>query len=396
MKETLKRTIQYATADGVHEDIGTINVGDDGIMRNLEEWEKNKAPILDLLSHHPLWDAEKMAIIDTITEVREFSRRRIVDSIDNLLRWSGCDQDEEKKEARSQLYRLKFFNTPNISKGTIELYNKRVEAGTLSKYLAEHKPAVGQKTTRYLRKIFTDFGINCDKGEGNTRFSNISALFNTTEENFKIVLSVHPSDYMTQSIGNSWTSCHDLAEGCYRRGTLSYMNDPSTIVSYILPENWETEYPDRMIAHVPKTKRRMIHMNIKNGSAIFSTLYPGGTETFRNTQAEKFREILGAAYAGREKIMAEDVQWEVLHGAFSDNFVGGRGGEYPDYHYGAGETIHKIIGYIPPENTSEKNEWAKIGSDTFCLNCGDEITDYDCLEVNCDACQDHDNRGYSY
>lgn len=45
-----------------------ISCSERGVKKNIEEWYKNKMPLLELLRKHPMWRENELAIVTTITE----------------------------------------------------------------------------------------------------------------------------------------------------------------------------------------------------------------------------------------------------------------------------------------------------------------------------------------
>lgn len=48
-----------------------ISCSELGVAKNINEWSKNKTPLLELLRKHPMWREDELAIVTTITEKRE-------------------------------------------------------------------------------------------------------------------------------------------------------------------------------------------------------------------------------------------------------------------------------------------------------------------------------------
>ena len=90
----------------------------------------------------------------------------------------------------------------------------------------------GAKPLRILAKIAVALGE--EKLFEDFRLKH-SQILNVKKTSGKLVLSIHPLDYMTMSDNNSgWTSCMSWREkGCYRRGTVEMMNSPCAIVAYV-------------------------------------------------------------------------------------------------------------------------------------------------------------------
>jgi hypothetical protein len=43
----------------------------DGVWANLREWKYNKNPLIELLSRHPNWNSDALAVVFEVTESRD-------------------------------------------------------------------------------------------------------------------------------------------------------------------------------------------------------------------------------------------------------------------------------------------------------------------------------------
>lgn len=354
-----------------------------GVVKNVEEWEEGKSRLFELLSKHPQWNPNTLAIESTISRDRSFNRDRIRNTLEVFMRqvrYSRKPQltQEFCDDFRSQLFRLKFLNTPNISSGTVELYNKRVEAGTLHEILKHQKPVVGQKTTRYLRSVLIKAEINTESPELRSQFTRLCEHFSDASETFKFVMSIDPSAYLTMSNGNSWDSCHNLDGGCYRRGTLSYMNDESTVMTFIVPENWDEESEDRYLSTTPKYYRRVIMHDVDTKVTMQSRIYPGyDNNQFYDAYGNKVISLLAECYAAG----GETVEFTPHDAPHQSIFRRYDFGHYPDFAYGNSPT--HVVGDKMPTPMQRK----VIGGTNYCLYCGSEFDTSDSSEeVFCESC----------
>ena len=90
-----------------------------------------------------------------------------------------------------------------------------------------------------------------------------------------LIISVHPCDYLTQSHGRNWMSCHTLRDqGCYHAGILNMMVDNTSVIVYTLKLE---DYYNALEKNLPfydieKVKRVSV---FKNDEAIMvNPLYP--------------------------------------------------------------------------------------------------------------------------
>ena len=72
--------------------------------------------------------------------------------------------------------------------------------------------------------------------------ANYSEIMKDSGPTYRFVISVHPVDYLKMSIG-SFTSCHNINGGGWRSGTISYMLDKVSMITYALMPSVETTNP---------------------------------------------------------------------------------------------------------------------------------------------------------
>lgn len=104
-------------------------------------------------------------------------------------------------------------------------------------------------------------------------------LSSVIQDNFvkaNVTLSIDPLDYMTSAINKSgWRSCHNVYDGEYRRGPVSYMMDSSSIVSYMSNDKiYDYDLGGFKFKGNSKICRQMIHISTDSNVMIFNRLYP--------------------------------------------------------------------------------------------------------------------------
>ena len=154
------------------------------------------------------------------------------------------------------------FSDNGFTKESVEDYNlaNNLILGTFKNYVSSRLddtivdkiksvcPSIGvakdMKTTRALGKIIKKFGLE-DKTSGSTYAKEFIAKYCEVmkEGGMKrlFVVSVNPIDYLKMSIGE-FTSCHDIRDGGWKSGTISYMLDKVTLITYTVAPNTEMEY----------------------------------------------------------------------------------------------------------------------------------------------------------
>lgn len=355
------------------------NTNTEGVKRNFIEWNMNKLGLFNLLSSHPGWNPETLSVESVFTRLKTYDRGTTVRLLDNYMYTLNIDR-ELRDNFKSQMFRLKFLNQPIIGKGTIELYDKRVEAGTLHEWLALQKPVAGQKVTRYLRAVLVKAGMSVEQGSQKIPFLRLCESFTEAEKKYRFFMSIHPSDYLTMSNGRSWDSCHSLDGGCYKRGTLSYMNDESTVITYILDDETETGGAPAIIANIPKIYRSAVMIGEDGTAMMRSRTYPhDDNNAFAEYYTNKVMDILKeiSVARGKERDYCNSTGGTPNIRQFFNVLDNGH---YPDYNYMSVPFYH--------QSGIESAPRKSIGGINYCLGCGEEFhTDASGDDVECYSCQ---------
>lgn len=235
----------------------------------------------------------------------------------------------------------------------------------------------GTKTSRAFNSVCKHFGV--DKfnpyvsvternGEHIERtiypydklFAQYSDLVSDLKRKMNFVISLNPLDYLTMSFGVSWQSCHNIRNGGWKGGCLSYMLDNTSMITFVVDKN-----DDRPIHEIPKLYRQMYHY--KNNLFVQNRLYPQGNdgatdlyEKFRNFIVEEFTDILHVSGKWSCEVGPDALQGHI-------NSVGVH---YKDYNHNRSCSI-----FYPTENTDDAlNCIMTIGHSGICLRCGGEHT----------------------
>ena len=242
----------------------------------------------------------------------------------------------------------------------------------------------GMKTSRAFNRVCARYGVD-QLPNYNRLFAKYADAVSGLKRKLKFFISVNPLDYLTMSFGNSWASCHtidrtnqrqmkDYYRGEYCGGTMSYMLDSSSFITYVhdeIPEDFETG----------KIYRNMFHY--QNGTLVQGRIYPQGNDgatdlykTFRGFVQDELAELLGL----------ENKTWVKRSGRCGE-YVFTSGVHYPDYLYGGdcNASYPKELGSSPLS--------VNIGHQRICVYCGgwmdtDEDPDYNdaTCRLNCGDC----------
>ena len=234
----------------------------------------------------------------------------------------------------------------------------------------------GTKTGRAFNKVCTHYGVDKLHPEVTTvngvektvypynkLFAEYSDLVTTQTRKMQFIISLNPLDYLTMSHGVNWHSCHNIKGGGCKGGTLSYMLDSVSIITFVV------EKIEGDIHKIPKVYRQMYHY--EKNLFIQNRLYPQGNDgaanlydTFRGFVIDEFDGLLGAGGEWTFKVGPNEC---VKH---ATNAEGSQ--HYPDHTYNRNASIFYPVNNEP----SIKNHVMTIGHMGICVNCGKEYDEH--------------------
>lgn len=240
--------------------------------------------------------------------------------------------------------------------------------------LASYKIHEGMKTSRAFNKICHHFAVDkstatitTSRGEKkrvyDIEFAKYADMVSDKKRNIKFFISVNPLDYLTMSFGINWGSCHTIDKhnqrgiagdhygGGYCGGTMSYMCDETSIITYVhntMPENYEAG----------KVYRNMFHLG-GDGVLLQNRIYPQGNDGCTDLYKE-FRIIMQREMA---KLLGLEANKWIRRGAITN--VASVGCHYKDYNSRADCNIS-----YPSERPQCQSQVITIGSTRLCPNCG--------------------------
>lgn len=234
----------------------------------------------------------------------------------------------------------------------------------------------GTKTSRAFNKVCVHYGVDKLHPEVtmvngvektvypyNKVFAEYADLVNVQTRKMHFIISLNPLDYLTMSHGINWQSCHNIRGGGCKGGTISYMLDSVSIITFVV-ENLEGS-----IHKIPKVYRQMYHY--EKNLFIQNRLYPQGNDgavnlydKFREHVIEEFDSLLGAGGEWKHKVGPDEC---VAH---AKNAKGSQ--HYPDHTYNSNACI-----FYPANNEpSIANHVMTIGHMGICVNCGKEYDEH--------------------
>lgn len=313
-----------------------------GVMANLNAWARNKAPLLELLRHHPQWNEDAKAIVFTFDEGRGIEHD-VVDEVAFTMEDLAAQQiNEEKRLSDFQISLRAAVSeySSTLSEASLEVIRNR---GGI-------KCATGQKTSRIIGKLCREYGV--DRHERyNAVFAQLSDALNPLQMLKTALLSVHPCDFLEMSNkDNTWTSCHNLENGSYQAGALSYMTDDVSMIFFTVDPG-----PTDHFYRLPRRSRQMFFY--KENTLFQSRLYPSDLSEpmnlYRGIVQKAIATCLGVPNRWILKKKREDVNECCTSGEGSR--------QYPDYNYYGNISVLKTYGEVAH---------FVVGRPSLCVCCG--------------------------
>ena len=235
----------------------------------------------------------------------------------------------------------------------------------LTHYKINGKFVARMKTSRAFNRVCSIYGV--DKlPEYNKIFAEYADMVSGLTRKMKFYISLNPLDYLTMSFGKSWASCHTIDKknergmqnsysGMYCGGTLSYMLDETSFITYVHTHATEDHEEGKIY-------RNMFHFN--NGTLVQGRIYPQGNDgatdlykTFRRFVQIELTQLLG--------LNADD--WLRRSASCGDN-TSTHGVHYADYLNFSGCNVS-----YPREMPDAAYNTVRIGHERICPNCGEVV-----------------------
>ncbi len=367
----------------------TLAMDDDyserGILCNLEEWEANKMPLINLLRNHPNWNEEAKAVIlhsdiNRIADVYEAicAVNRIYEIVDENRGQFTFDYVTWRKYCGTKLYIISFIRNGNlIDEGSSDDINR------LNDCYPDLHARVGQKTSRVINKLFGIMGFNTIP-EYNRLYAKLSDAINPLTVKTTTILSAHWMDFLTMSRGNSWSSCHGIESnadysGCYKAGCLSYANDAVSLIFCTVNNGYNGNTPWKE----KKTTRQVFFY--KDGVLVQERLYPQCNDndegTSADSQVRQYRTIVESIFAAcenRPNLWKKHERVQIYKN--SNCFM------YDDWdNFNNWKVCFNDI-------DAEQIFDIRVGSESYCLQCGSLKESGDCNAAEtlmCESCLSH-------
>lgn len=249
----------------------------------------------------------------------------------------------------------------------------------------------GMKLSKVLGKVC---GTDKERDIVQTEYSMSAQTFKASG---KVVMSIDPFDILTMSWSpdNAWRSCHNIIDGEFRAGAVSYVLDKTTFISYVYKTKSTHRYTNGI--EVPNKSWRVMGYMSENHFVALSTHYPSTNKSNRVSLVDLLAETVGdGTFEGG--MIHEETYYE------QDMFENYGGMHYNDITEGRISKFYMIdplcrIGQTGNDFEEGVNDFIKntqpirfkvgVSSVTSVLNDG-EIEDADRIDSDCGDYDDDD------
>lgn len=365
--------------------------GTDGISANIDAWMENKRSLLDLLRNDPDWREDACAIVWKQKVEVEPDPDLVFCAFDNLVSRANAKYQIRHLSEEGCIFpfaMMEYFHGQTVSQDDADYIERKKKEGWKALEVTPCK--AGMKTTRYIRALLVKNGIDVEDSEIAKAFQKWADELMVKPIVCNFILSINPADYLTMSVGTNWASCHilnpDFAktthgnsyDGCYKAGTLSYMNDGTTAILYTvenLPEDLSLLPLER------KQTRQCFYINQAAQTICQGRLYPYGGNDYRHNL------YAGIVKKKFSKLWNHDGEWR--EASIRDYFCTANGAlHYPDYFHSS--YAGGITGCNAFTTGKGMDTEVEIGHAAYCLTCGDELDEES--RINCSACDGDKHR----
>lgn len=383
-----------------------LKCGEVDAPHSLAVWNKNKKTLLKALGgklRHSIHFEMKKPLVEVNQLFRRkypnrypcsksewnevYRRRRSYDDdfpflfMDYLVQDELVDDEELKQIAR-------IFEHDNIRVGYIEKHEFE------NKTILGIKLKGGEKTIKLIGKLVkkSKFPNMTAFEEWRNQMSDITTSINMKA---KLVISIHPLDFLSLSDNNSsWDSCYRLlGGGMHKEATITHMNSNCAVVAYI-----ESKTPFEVAGHrIPNKNFRQlfyVHKDIICGGRS----YPFGDDHLTKQIIDILQELVYNNLKWKYQYSYQEYK-DMLPINSNSDIVNPRGRSWyiPDYgnhiylylghKSGYNDIIeHKDEDFYCVRNWVPNNKYIKVTGPLTCVKCGRQhgAVDYNASTLICD------------
>lgn len=212
----------------------------------------------------------------------------------------------------------------------------------------------GMKLSKFFSQFLQDNSFDIE----------LSKVMQNKQVKGSIFLSIDPYDYLTSSINqHDWKSCHRITDGEWGTGSVSYLLDKTTIVSYRAKAEDEFEYNFWGFKFKGNSKlyRQLIYFDKSSCSIIFGRRYPNKNEQL----SKEIRYLLEDRVA---EYLGVDSSWKVYNNRYDGEFT-----DVCDLHYSDVKNDFEFKFARLSDSRAEVANW-EVGSLVPCLcGCGEYV-----------------------
>ena len=239
--------------------------------------------------------------------------------------------------------------------------------------IPEIEAVAGQKISRIIQKIcktidldkyveINDYGTYTRDDGYNRQYAILCNEINPIKYKRITVISLNPIDYWSMSHGYNWKSCHyvgDDDDGCYSSGTESYMLDSTSVIYYVIDENYEgTEYCKQK-----KINRAVFCIGEEGNAILEARVYPDDRDGGDNSLGKQFRDVMSRVISD---IYNVNNYWSIVKGSCEcGERTRSYGTHYRDY-------VEYSNGVMMINKSYDGEVCIEIGHDPICPVCGEE------------------------
>lgn len=255
------------------------NVAEESIPSLIEEWERNKSHLIDLLGGQLLIKSEDYVSVEKSILELEVIFKDFLSEISIYNLYYSCEIEQMKEFLRIQGVEA-FFENKVVN--DFEIGSKMIRKGA--------------KISRSLRFFVPEKQV-LDRIQ--TKYSMILQDLCVTG---RLIISVHPLDYLSLSENkHNWHSCHAL-DGEYASGNLNYMTDKHTIVAYLASDE-EYELPNfDKVKWNSKKWRMLFYLDEDFNLLVGAKNYPFKSESLTDKCFVKIQDLIGKTFTPKEKL----------------------------------------------------------------------------------------------